>query len=161
MTSASHVADDALEICDVPRPQYTSSRTHHSSYRALRSAATLLPLSCRVYVGRRDITDHLEFRHFDRRRVGHAPHRLPVGTMWQNECDGTVTLLRCMITMRLSVRNSTLYACFIQFIQDVQKTWHIASRQTFHRDTGQTAEKRDVPAKTGRVATLSALLLPK
>jgi len=36
-----------------------------------------------------------------------------------------------------------------------QKTGHLASRQTFHRDTGQTGWKTGRPGKTGRVATLT------
>jgi len=41
-------------------------------------------------------------------------------------------------------------ACFI-------KTGHIASRRGFRWDMGQTGQKRDVPAKTGRLTTLNLL----
>jgi len=37
----------------------------------------------------------------------------------------------------------------------IEKTVQIASRERFRRDAGQTGQKLDVPAKTGRLATLS------
>jgi len=105
-----------------------------------------IPPIVQLYVGRRDVTDQLEFRHgatltgavLGMRRIDFWSSGRNDVIVNLNECDGTVMLLHCMITMRLSVRNCTLCASFIQFIQDAQKTGHIASRQTFHRDAGQT-----------------------
>ena len=36
----------------------------------------------------------------------------------------------------------------------IKKTGQMVSRERFRWDAGQTGEKRDVPAKTGRLATL-------
>ena len=68
------------------------------------------PASVELYVGRRDVTDQLEFRHgatltgavLGMRRIDFRSERCD-SELTRNACDSTVTLLRCMITMRLSV----------------------------------------------------------
>jgi len=125
-----------------------------SCYSASRSAATLLPVSsCTSAVA----TSPISWSSDTARRwppcwacAVSTSGRNDV-TVNLNECDGTVTLLHCMITVRLTVRNCTLCACFVQFIQDAQKTGYIYSvpanvppeRGTNRLKNGTSRRKRD------------------
>jgi len=135
---------------DIPRPRCTSSRTDQ------RLQCIALAVSSQCQAVRRPSQCHRSVgvparRNADQCHVGHARYRLPVWTIVSlnlNECDGTVTLLHCMIKMRLSIRNCSL-CVFYSIYSRCSKTGHIASWQTIHQDAGQTVWKTGRSGENG------------